>query len=145
MPVGETGEPVPIPSGEVVPMVGVGLAIPVTCATAMLLKKSTGMTAAISKNLIGALGLPDASPRRAPMSTSFATIPLDGGLLDIAQSLSIGPCGFGRICGDRYSIFCSLTCPLAGSWLARAICSIKYEFMFSWRRSIAAETSECLT
>jgi hypothetical protein len=34
IPVGETVEPVPIPSGEVAPMVGVGVAIPLTCATA---------------------------------------------------------------------------------------------------------------
>lgn len=35
MPVGETGEPVvAMPSGEVVPMAGVGLAIPPTCAMA---------------------------------------------------------------------------------------------------------------
>ena len=67
-------------------MVGVGLAIPVTCATAMLQKKSAGMTAAISENLIGALGLLAVSPRRAPMSISFATIPLGARLSDIGQS-----------------------------------------------------------
>jgi hypothetical protein len=115
MPVGETVEPVPIPSGEVAPMVGVGVAMPVTCATAMLLKKSAGMTAAISKNLFGALGLPDASSRRAPMSTGFATIQLDEKLSDIAQSLSIGPYGFGMICGDGYPTYFLPTCPLAGS------------------------------
>jgi hypothetical protein len=36
MPVGETAEPVPMPSGEVAPMVGVGLAIPLICAMATL-------------------------------------------------------------------------------------------------------------
>jgi hypothetical protein len=79
MPVGETVEPVPIPSGEVAPMVGVGVAIPVTCATAMLQTKSVEMTAAISENFIGA-------PRRASMSTGFATIPLGARLSDIGQS-----------------------------------------------------------
>ena len=36
IPVGETDEPVPIPSGEVAPRLGVGLAIPLTCAIAEL-------------------------------------------------------------------------------------------------------------
>jgi hypothetical protein len=76
IPVGETVEPVPIPSGEVAPMVGVGVAIPVTCATAMLLTNNTGMTAAINANLTAVPGLPAASPRREPMSRSFATIQL---------------------------------------------------------------------
>jgi hypothetical protein len=40
MPVGETGEPVPIPSGEVAPRLGVGVAIPPTCAMATLQVKS---------------------------------------------------------------------------------------------------------
>jgi hypothetical protein len=88
MPVGETVEPVPIPSGEVAPMVGVGVAIPVTCATATLQTKSAGMTAAISENLSGALGLPPASPRRAPVSISFATMPPGARQSDIGQSLS---------------------------------------------------------
>jgi hypothetical protein len=34
MPIGEIGEPVVLPSGEVTPSVGVGRAIPVTCAIA---------------------------------------------------------------------------------------------------------------
>jgi hypothetical protein len=48
MPIGETVEPVPIPSGEVAPMVGVGVAIPVTCAMAGLQTKSAGITAPTS-------------------------------------------------------------------------------------------------
>jgi hypothetical protein len=55
MPVGETVEPVPIPSGEVAPMVGVGAAIPVTCATAALKIKTVGRTVAIKDTLIGVL------------------------------------------------------------------------------------------
>jgi hypothetical protein len=58
MPVGETVEPVPMPSGEVAPMVGVGLTIPLTCAIAVLQTTSAGMTAATSENRIGALHLP---------------------------------------------------------------------------------------
>jgi hypothetical protein len=50
MPVGETVEPVVMPSGEVAPMEGVGLAIPLTCAMAALQKMSAGRTAAIIEN-----------------------------------------------------------------------------------------------
>jgi hypothetical protein len=54
MPVGETGEPVAaMPSGEVVPTVGVGLTMALTCAIAALQTKSAGRTAAISDNLTG--------------------------------------------------------------------------------------------
>jgi hypothetical protein len=55
MPVWETAEPVPIPRGEVAPMVGVGLAIPLTCAMAALQTTSDGRIAAINDNLIGVL------------------------------------------------------------------------------------------
>jgi hypothetical protein len=55
MPVGETVEPAPIPSGEVAPMVGVGVAIPLTCAMATLQTSSVGKIAAISESLIGRL------------------------------------------------------------------------------------------
>jgi hypothetical protein len=47
IPVGAT-EPAAVPSGEVAPMVGVGVAIPPTCATATLQVTNTGMTAAAS-------------------------------------------------------------------------------------------------
>jgi hypothetical protein len=53
MPVGETAELVPKPSGEVVPMVGVGLAIPLTCAIAELQTKSAARIAAVNDNLTG--------------------------------------------------------------------------------------------
>jgi hypothetical protein len=54
MPVGETGEPVAaMPSGEVAPIVGVGLTMALTCAIAVLQTKSAGMTTAISENLTG--------------------------------------------------------------------------------------------
>jgi hypothetical protein len=53
IPVGETGEPVAaMPSGEVVPTVGVGLIMPLTCAIATLQTKSAGRIAAIGDNLI---------------------------------------------------------------------------------------------
>jgi hypothetical protein len=54
IPVGETDEPVAgMPSGEVAPMVGVGLAIPLTCAIAALQTTSAGRIAAINDSLIG--------------------------------------------------------------------------------------------
>jgi hypothetical protein len=89
IPAGETVEPVAMPSGEVAPMVGVGAAIPLTCAMATLLMNSAGRTAAINEHLMGVLRLQTASPRRAPASTSFATISLGAKLSDIGQSLVI--------------------------------------------------------
>jgi hypothetical protein len=54
IPVGETDEPVAdMPSGEVAPRVGVGLAIPLTCATATLQRQSAARIATINDNLIG--------------------------------------------------------------------------------------------
>jgi hypothetical protein len=86
MPVGETVEPVPIPSGEVAPTVGVGVAVPPTCAMATLQTKSAGMTAATNENLIGVLHMPSALPRQAPMSIDFATILLGAKISNIGQS-----------------------------------------------------------
>jgi hypothetical protein len=52
IPVGETDEPVAVmPSGEVVARLGVGLAIPLTCATATLQTNSAAGRAAINDNL----------------------------------------------------------------------------------------------
>ena len=76
MPVWETAEPAPMPSGEVAPMVGVGLTIPLTCAMATLQAKSAGTAAAINENLTGVLRLPAASSQRAPISIIFVTIRL---------------------------------------------------------------------
>src|SRR5712671_239584 len=50
MPVWDTAEPVPKPSGEVVPIVGVGLAMPLTCAVAALQTTSAGRIAPINEN-----------------------------------------------------------------------------------------------
>jgi hypothetical protein len=73
MPVGETVEPVVMPSGEVAPMLGVGLAIPLTCAMAALQITSAGRTAAINEHLTRNL--------------RFATISPGARLSDIGQSL----------------------------------------------------------
>jgi hypothetical protein len=69
-------------------MVGVGLAIPLTCAMATLQTKSAGMTAATSENRIGVLRIPTGLPQPAPMSVSFATIPPGAKISDISHSLS---------------------------------------------------------
>jgi len=54
IPVGETDEPVAVmPSGVVVARLGVGLAIPLTCARAALQTKSAAGIAAINDNLVG--------------------------------------------------------------------------------------------
>jgi hypothetical protein len=73
MPVEETVEPVVMPSGEVAPMDGVGLAIPLTCAMAALQTTSAKRPAAINENLT-------CVPR-------FATIAPGARLSDIGQSL----------------------------------------------------------
>ncbi|MEA2916339.1 MAG: hypothetical protein QOJ15_8420 [Bradyrhizobium sp.] len=54
IPVGETDEPVAVmPSGVVVARLGVGLAIPLTCAMAALQTKSAARIAALTDNLVG--------------------------------------------------------------------------------------------
>ena len=94
IPVGEPAEPVATPSGEVGPIVGVGLTVPSncpsTCAIATLPTNSAGKTAPINENLIGILRLLTALPRRAPIPIGFETIALGARLSDIDQSLSGG-------------------------------------------------------
>jgi hypothetical protein len=63
MPVWGTAEPAPMPSGEVAAIVGVGLAIPLTCAKAVALQRTSAeKTAAINDNFILVLLLKPASP-----------------------------------------------------------------------------------
>src|SRR5277367_43643 len=76
MPVGETVDPVSMPSGEVAPMAGVGLAVPPNWAMAALQPRSAERIAAINKNFIGVFHLKAASLSRAPTSVSFPTISL---------------------------------------------------------------------
>jgi hypothetical protein len=114
IPVGETDEPDVIPSGEVAPMVGVGAAIPLTCAMAALQTTSAGRIAAINENLIGILRLKTAPPRRTPASIGFEMISLGARLSDIGQSPSGGACSFGKLSSGR----CSISCPAPRcSWL----------------------------
>jgi len=62
------GEPAAMPSGEVAPIVGVGVTVPSncpsTCAIAALQTKSAGRTAATNENLIGIFRFKAVSPRR---------------------------------------------------------------------------------
>jgi hypothetical protein len=62
MPVWETVEPIPMPSGEVAPIVGVGVANPLTCAMATLQAKSAGKIAATKETLVGSLRFATISP-----------------------------------------------------------------------------------
>jgi hypothetical protein len=91
IPVGEPPDPVATPSGEVAPIIGVGVTVPSncpsTCAMAALQTNSAGRTAAVSKNLVGIFRLPTELPPRAPMSIIFATGSLAVRLSDIGQSL----------------------------------------------------------
>jgi len=64
----ESVEPVPKPSGEVAPMLGVGVAI--ACAMAKSQTKSVGRTAAIREDLIRFLRFATASLRRARLSVN---------------------------------------------------------------------------
>ena len=90
IPVGGTDEPDVIPSGEVAPIVGVGVAIAATCAIATLPMKNAGRTAEINQSLMGVLGLQVALPRPAPMSLSSGMGPFGVRLSDIGQSLTGG-------------------------------------------------------
>jgi hypothetical protein len=86
-----SGIPVPVvmPSGEVAPIIGVGVTVPSnassTCAIATLPAKSAGSTAAISTNFAGLLGFPVESPRQAPASIIVTGL-LAVTLSDIGQS-----------------------------------------------------------
>jgi hypothetical protein len=66
MPVGETVEPVVMPSGEVAPMLGVGLTIPLTCAMAALQTTSAERPAAINENLTCILRFATIAPGARP-------------------------------------------------------------------------------
>ena len=66
IPVGELVEPIVMPSGEVAPIVGVGMTKSPTCAIAALQTISAGKTAAITASLAVVLILKLASPMLEP-------------------------------------------------------------------------------
>jgi len=90
IPVGELVEAV-MPSGEVAPIIGVGVTVPSngssTCAIARLPTKSAGSTVAISSHFVGVLGFLAEASRPAPMSV-MATGSLAVILSDIGQFLT---------------------------------------------------------
>jgi hypothetical protein len=111
IPVRETAEPVATPSGEVAPIVGVGVGIALTCAMATLPTNSAGRTAAISKSLVDVFRLQTASPCRAPTSISFATGSPGVMLSDIAQSLTAAHEASEKFSSGRCSNSCPAPCP----------------------------------
>jgi hypothetical protein len=140
MPVWDTAEPVPKPSGEVAPIVGVGLAMPLTCAVAALQTTSAGRIAAINENLIAILRLKTAPPRRTPASIGFEMISLDARLSDIGQSPVAAHAASKKSAAADVQFFVQRLVAVGskrfgqvswpGSWPAGPTCSIKYEFMF---------------
>ena len=77
IPVGKLTEPIPMPSGEVAPIVGVG-SVSSTCAIAPLQTTNAKKTAAINDNLVVVL--------LTPASIGFATSSAGARLSDIDQS-----------------------------------------------------------
>ena len=114
IPVGEFAEPIPMPSGEVAPIVGAGSTGSPTCAIAPVLQATSAeKTAAINGSLIVVLHLKSApsiaepvnDPERgfamstrwptccsvaAPVSTGFATSPAGARLFDMVNSWFFG-------------------------------------------------------
>jgi hypothetical protein len=80
IPVGELADPIPMPSGEVAPIMGVGVTVSSTCAIARLPARNAGKSAAISRIFAG---LKFAARRRG----SFPTTSLGEKLSDIGQFL----------------------------------------------------------
>jgi hypothetical protein len=95
IPVGEPAEPVATPSGEVAPIIGVGVTVPSncpsTCAMATLQTNSAGSMVTTSNNLSDVRDLKSAllgtrcCDPAVPMSTSSATISPGAWLSDIGQ------------------------------------------------------------
>jgi hypothetical protein len=94
IPAGDAPEPDVMPSGDVAPVIGVGVTDPSNavsaCARAALQKNSAARTTAVDTNLIGIFRLPTELRRQAPTSVIFATGSLAGRLSDIGQSLNRG-------------------------------------------------------
>jgi hypothetical protein len=68
IPVGELVEPIVTPSGEVAPIVGVGMTKSLTCAIAAWQTISAGKTAAITDSLAIVLLLKPVSPMLEPVN-----------------------------------------------------------------------------
>src|SRR5580692_11737034 len=68
IPVGELADPIPMPSGEVAPIMGVGVTVSSTCAIAWLPARNAGKSAAISGIFTG---LKFAARRRGSFPTTL--------------------------------------------------------------------------
>jgi hypothetical protein len=94
IPAGDAPEPDVMPSGDVAPIVGVGVTVPSNgmsaCARATLQENSAARTTAVDTNLVGIFRLPTELRRQAPTSLIFATGTLAVRLSDIGQSLYRG-------------------------------------------------------
>jgi hypothetical protein len=109
IPVGELVEPIVMPSGEVAPIVGVGVTVPSncpsTCAMAALQTTSAGRTAPNNENLISVLRLQTASPRRASITISlrkFRLMQVYRTLVNLSSAhepseISSGKCSISRL------------------------------------------------
>jgi hypothetical protein len=113
IPTGPAVEPVVMPSGEVAPTVGVGLATPPTCAMAVWQMTSGERTAAMNENFTCTLRFRNISPGAKPSGIDQSAV--------AAQEAS-GP--HGLLPSERKIRFL-----LAGRWTARSACSIKYAFI----------------
>jgi hypothetical protein len=92
-PVGELVEPIVMPSGEVAPIVGVGVTVSSICAIAALQTISAGMTAAIIASLAFVLPLKHASPlseRVNDLERDFAVSTGLSACCDVAAPVSTG-------------------------------------------------------
>jgi hypothetical protein len=112
IPAGEPEPPIATPSGEVAPIVGVGVTVPSncpsTCAIATLQTKSAGRIAATSNDFTNVRGLKAALPATPGCDMEWLPSLSERVLsLPAADSVSLRP----------------------GRWTARSACSIKYAFM----------------
>ncbi len=110
MPVGETDVLVPRPNGDVVPIVGVGVAVPPTCAMATLERNAAGRIVAINEILIIGIFLlkrarrPKAIGRRQGDRATSITAPGSSPGVSIViliggapVNVSIGKCAVARV------------------------------------------------
>jgi hypothetical protein len=92
IPAGDALEPDVMPSGDVAPIIGVGVTVPSngvsTCPRATLQENSAARTTAVDTNLVAIFRLPTELRRQAPGSVIFATGILAVRLSDIGQPLN---------------------------------------------------------
>jgi hypothetical protein len=93
IPVGELVEPIPMPSGEVAPIVGVGITESSTCAIAALQTSNAGKSAAITDSLAAVLLLKLVSPMLEPVNDPEHDLAMSirrPARCDVAPPVSVG-------------------------------------------------------